>query len=169
MRITAIETVRIAERPNLIWLLVHGEDGLVGLGETFFGAGAVEAQVHDWIAPRVIGQDALAIDRHAADLSGYLGFRSSGVETRALSAFDIALWDLWGKATGQPIAQLLGGFTRDRIKTYNTCAGTDYIKTAKGQRSDNWGLGAGGYDDLNGFLHRADELPCRCWTRALPR
>ncbi|MCC5973951.1 MAG: mandelate racemase/muconate lactonizing enzyme family protein [Rubellimicrobium sp.] len=158
MRIAAIETVRVAERPNLIWVEVTADDGTRGLGETFFGAGAVEAQVHDWIAPRVIGRDALAIDALAADLTGYLGFRSAGVEMRANSAFDIALWDLWGKATGQPIAQLLGGFTRNSIRTYNTCAGTDYIKEEAGQQSANWGLGSAQYDDLNGFLHHADEL-----------
>lgn len=158
MKIAAIETVRVAERPNLIWLLVHSDQGLTGLGETFFGAGAVEAQVHDWIAPRVIGTDALAIDKHAADLMTYVGFRSAGVEMRANSAFDIALWDLWGQATGQPVAQLLGGFTRDSIRTYNTCAGNEYIKGASGQRSDNWGLGSPGQDDLAAFMTRADEL-----------
>jgi L-alanine-DL-glutamate epimerase-like enolase superfamily enzyme len=159
MRIAAIETIRIAERPNLLWLRVHADDGATGLGETFFGAAAVEAHVHEWIAPRVIGRDPLEIDRLAADLTGYLGFRSSGAEMRGNSAFDIALWDLWGKATGQPVAQLLGGFTRRAIRTYNTCAGTDYIRKATGQTTANYGLGAGrGYDDLDAFLHRADEL-----------
>jgi L-alanine-DL-glutamate epimerase-like enolase superfamily enzyme len=159
MRIAAIETIRIAERPNLLWLRVHADDGATGLGETFFGAAAVEAHVHEWIAPRVIGRDPLEIDRLAADLTGYLGFRSSGAEMRGNSAFDIALWDLWGKATGQPVAQLLGGFTRRAIRTYNTCAGTDYIRKATGQTTANYGLGAGrAYDDLDAFLHRADEL-----------
>lgn len=157
MQITALETIRIAERPNLIWLQVHTDEGLVGLGETFFGAGAVEAHVHDSIAPRVIGRDPLQIDKLSADLVGYLGFRSSGAETRANSAFDIALWDIFGKATGQPIAQLLGGFTRTEIRTYNTCAGPEYIKQTSGQVIANHGSG-GDYDDLNGFLHNADEL-----------
>ena len=95
----------------------------------------------------------------SADLVGYLGFRSSGVEVRGNSAFDIALWDIFGKATGQPVAQLLGGFSRQSIRTYNTCAGTEYIKDAKGQTTANYGLGAKqDYDDLNGFLHRAGEL-----------
>ena len=159
MKITGIETIRIEERPNLLWVQVHTDEGLVGLGETFFGARTVEAHVHEWIAPRVIGRDPLQIDRLAADLVGYLGFRSTGAETRGNSAFDIALWDLFGKATGQPIAQLLGGFTRPEIRTYNTCAGTEYIKQATGQTTANYGIGAGrDYDDLNGFLHRADDL-----------
>jgi galactonate dehydratase len=158
VKIAAIETIRIAERPNLLWLEVHTDQGLTGLGETFFGAETVEAHVHEWIAPRVLGRDPLEIDRLAADLVGYLGFRSTGAETRGNSAFDIALWDLFGKATGQPVAQLLGGFTRRSIRTYNTCAGPGYIKEASGQVSGNWGLGAGELDDLDGFLNRADEL-----------
>ena len=159
MKITALETIRITERPNLIWLQVHTDQGLVGLGETFFGASTVEAHVHDYIAPRVIGRDPLEIDKLSADLVGYLGFRSSGAEVRGNSAFDIALWDIFGKATGQPIAQLLGGFTRREIRTYNTCAGSDYVKKTSGQVTSNYGLGQNSdFDDLNGFLHRADEL-----------
>ena len=159
MKITALETIRIAERPNLIWLQVHTDDGISGLGETFFGATTVEAHVHDYIAPRVIGRDPLQIDLLSADLVGYLGFRSSGAEVRGNSAFDIALWDIFGKAMGQPVAQLLGGFTRPAIRTYNTCAGTNYVKKTTGQVTGNYGLGESNeFDDLNGFLNCADEL-----------
>ncbi|MBC2774732.1 mandelate racemase/muconate lactonizing enzyme family protein [Rhizobium sp. AQ_MP] len=161
MKITKLETVRIAERQNLLWILVHTDEGITGLGETFFGAETVEAYIHEYIAPRVIGRDPLQIDLLAADLVGYLGFRSSGAEVRGNSAFDIALWDIFGKATGQPIAQLLGGFSRREIRTYNTCAGTEYIKKATGQTTANYDLSTSAgrdYDDLNGFLLRADEL-----------
>ncbi len=160
MKIRRIETIRIDERPNLLWLLVHTDEGPVGLGETFFGAAAVEAYVHETLAPMVIGRNPLEIDRLSTDLVGYLGFRSSGVEVRGNSAFDIALWDLFGKATGQPVAQLLGGFSREAIRTYNTCAGTDYIRKAAGQKTANYGLSETGveYDDLNAFLTCADDL-----------
>ncbi len=160
MKITSLETIRISERPNLLWLQVGTDEGITGLGETFFGAATVEAHVHEWIAPRVIGRDPLQIDKLATELVGYLGFRSTGAEVRGNSAFDIALWDIFGKAIGQPIAQVLGGFTRDWISTYNTCAGTDYIKKATGQVTANYALSQSGkdYDDLNGFLNRADEL-----------
>jgi L-alanine-DL-glutamate epimerase-like enolase superfamily enzyme len=80
---------------------------------------------------------------------------------RGNSALDIALWDLFGRALGQPLAQLLGGFSRKAIRTYNTCAGTSYMRKATGQTTSNYGTDAAGqteYDDLNGFLHRADEL-----------
>jgi L-alanine-DL-glutamate epimerase-like enolase superfamily enzyme len=77
---------------------------------------------------------------------------------RGNSAIDIALWDLLGKVTGQPIAQLLGGFTRREIRTYNTCAGTAYMQEG-GQTVANYGLGKRNqYADLDAFLHRADDL-----------
>lgn len=161
MKIIKLETIRIDERPNLLWLQVHTDEGVVGLGETFFGAKAVEAYVHETLAPIVIGRDPLEIDRLSADLVPYLGNRSTGVEIRGNSAFDIALWDLFGKVTKQPIAQLLGGFTRRDIRTYNTCAGTEYIKKATGQNTANYDLKsdtASGYDDLNSFMNCADEL-----------
>ena len=112
MKITAIETIRLEEFANLLWLRVHTDEGLVGLGETFFLRETVEAYVHESIAPKLLGRDPLAIDRIAKDLTGYVGFRSTGAEMRGNSALDIALWDLFGKVTGQPIAQLLGGFSR---------------------------------------------------------
>ncbi|MEZ5667859.1 MAG: mandelate racemase/muconate lactonizing enzyme family protein [Alphaproteobacteria bacterium] len=160
MKITALETVRLGEFPNLVWVRVHGEDGLYGLGETFMAAGAVEAYLHEIVAPLVLGEDAFAIDLIARKLVPYIGFRATGVETRAASAVDIALWDLWGKATGQPVVQLLGGRTRPDIRTYNTCAGYRYIRDTRLQKVANWGLGEaeGPYEDLDGFLYRADEL-----------
>lgn len=159
LKIGGIETVRIDEHPNLCWVLVHTEDGLVGLGETFFGAKAVEAYIHETAAPLLLGQDALQIDRISKALTGYLGFASTGVEMRGNSAIDIALWDLFGKFTNQPIAQLLGGFTRPEIRTYNTCAGTRYMQEG-GQSVANYGLSSGGneYADLDAFMNRADDL-----------
>ncbi|HEY7036540.1 MAG TPA: mandelate racemase/muconate lactonizing enzyme family protein [Thermomicrobiales bacterium] len=162
MKVTKLETVRLDEFPNLIWVHVHTDEGLVGLGETFFGAQAVEAFLHETVAPYLIGKDPLQIDRHARALYGYLGYRSSGAETRGNSAIDIALWDLFGKATNQPIYQLLGGLTREKIRIYNTCAGYRYVRSRPAQLVDNWGLPTGAtegpYEDLDAFLHRAGEL-----------
>jgi galactonate dehydratase len=160
MKITKVETLRLAEYPNLTWVRVHTDQGLAGLGETTFAAQAVEAYLHEFVAPRVIGRDPLEIERLTRSLTGYLGFRGSGVETRAVSAFDMALWDLYGKVCGQPLYQVLGGACRDTIRTYNTCAGYGYIRDARQQTSANWGLekAGGPYEDLDGFLNRADEL-----------
>ncbi|MFO1036668.1 MAG: mandelate racemase/muconate lactonizing enzyme family protein [Geminicoccaceae bacterium] len=161
MKITQLDTIRLLEFPNILWVRVWGEDGLYGLGETFMAAESVAAYLHEIVAPRILGEDALAIDRIAQRLYGYLGFRSTGVETRAASAIDIALYDLWGKATNQPVVQLLGGRTRENVRTYNTCAGYKYIRDTRLQKVENWGLGqepGGPYEDLEGFLHRADEV-----------
>jgi galactonate dehydratase len=163
--ITDIETIRIAEFPQLLWVQVHTDQGLTGLGETFFNAGAVEAYIQDDVSQWLIGRDPLAIDAVAQDMVGYLGFRSTGVEMRAASAIDLALWDIFGKAVNQPVVQLLGGWTRDRIRTYNTCAGAQYMRKAETQSTRNWGVSehaaesrVTGFDDLNDFLTRADEL-----------
>ncbi|MDE0951182.1 MAG: mandelate racemase/muconate lactonizing enzyme family protein [Halioglobus sp.] len=162
MKVSKIETLRLKEFANLCWVQVHTDEGVVGLGETFMGAAAVEAYIHETVAPYLLGKDPLQIDRHWRELYGYLGFRSTGVEMRGNSAVDIALWDLWGKATNQPVYQLLGGKCRDSIRTYNTCAGYNYIRTADGQKTGNFGLPAGEalgpYEDLEAFLYRADEL-----------
>jgi galactonate dehydratase len=163
MKITAFETIRLGEFPNLLWLHVHTDEALVGLGETFFGPRAVEAHIHETVAPLLLGKPALQIDRHARTLQNqYLGFSGTGVEMRAASAVDIALWDLFGQAVGQPIYQCLGGLSHERVRVYNTCAGYRYIRSPDGQRADNWGLNpaaaAGPYEDLDAFLHRADEL-----------
>jgi len=160
MKITQLETIRLGEFPNILWVRLHTDEGLVGLGETFMGAQAVEAYLHEWAAQRLLGRDPLAIEARNRDLTGYLGWRGSGVETRGNSAVDIALWDLFGKAANMPVHTALGGKSRDAIRIYNTCAGYQYIRSDANQTSSNWGLGnnAGPYEDLQGFLHHADEL-----------
>lgn len=160
MKITQLETIRLGEFPNILWVRLHTDQGLVGLGETFMGAEAVEAYLHEWAAPRILGKDPLAIEARARDLTGYLGWRGSGVETRGNSALDIALWDLFGQAAGLPLHTALGGRSRDSIRIYNTCAGYQYIRSTANQTSSNWGVGntQGPYEDLQGFLHHADEL-----------
>lgn len=161
MKITALETIRVEEFGNIIFVQLHTDEGLVGLGETFLGPKAVEAYLHETVAPKIIGMDPLQIEQINAKLSGYyLGWRSAGAETRGNSAIDIALWDLFGKAHGKPLCDMLGGRSRDQIRVYNTCAGYKYIRDARAQSVANWHVGAQGgpYEDLDAFLHRADEL-----------
>ena len=163
MKITAIETIRLKGFANSIWVELHTDAGLVGLGETHFSVLPIETWVHEWAAPYLLGQNPLAIDRHSNHfLNFYLGFASTGTEMRGSSAIDIALWDLLGQATNQPICQLLGGASRDQVRTYNTCAGYHYMRADPEQAVSNWGIGAADparpYEDLDAFLHRADEL-----------
>ena len=160
MKITQVETIRLGEFPNILWVHIYTDEGLVGLGETFMGAAAVEAYIHEWAAPKLMGKDPLAIEARGKDIMGYLGWRGSGVETRGNSAIDIALWDIFGKAAGMPVHTALGGKSRDAIRIYNTCAGYQYVRKTANQNTSNWGLGTtqGPYEDLQGFLTRADEV-----------
>lgn len=160
MKISAIETVRVDEFPNVLWVQVYTDDGQKGLGETFFGARAVESYIHETAAPMLLGRNPLEIERISRDLAPYVGFQGAGAEVRGISAIDVALWDIFGQAVDQPVYQLLGGLCREKVRTYNTCAGYRYVRAKPDWGTDNWGLDSteGPYEDLDAFLHRADEL-----------
>jgi L-alanine-DL-glutamate epimerase-like enolase superfamily enzyme len=114
---------------------------VVGLGETFYGAAAVEAIVHDMIAPLLLGKDPEDRTAHARDFFSCANFSGyAGAEMRAWSAVDIALWDLAGKLLERPIYGLLGGRVRESIGIYATCAN------------------AGSHPDQDGFLERPGDL-----------
>ena len=161
MKIIAIETFRLEEFANLLWVRIHTDEGLIGLGETFYGAGAVEAHLHDTLAGRLLGRDPLRIEAIHRDMVNLpMAQSSTGVEYRAASAVDIGLWDLFGKVCGQPVHQMLGGLCRDRQRIYNTCAGYRYVRSANIKPVSNWNLdeAEGPYEDLDAFMHRADAL-----------
>ncbi len=159
-KITALRTLRIAERPNLIWVELETDEGLTGLGESFRGAQAVEAVLHEQVAPWLLGRDARqieAVSRHL--LTPYLGFGSAGAEVRAASAVDIALWDLAGQRHGVPVHEALGGAVRPGIRAYNTCAGYAYNTAGTARRSVGANdASAGPYDDQVAFMRDAGAL-----------
>ena len=129
MRITAIETLRLpaaitvhAGAISWLWVQVHTEGGMVGLGETYPAAATAEAAVHESLAPVLLGQDARDITRLWQGMFQAVSYHGwAGAEMRAISAVDLALWDLAGKVADLPVYRLLGGRTRERIRTYNTC------------------------------------------------
>lgn len=124
MKITAIESLRWAEYPRLMVVRVHTDAGLVGLGETVDKIPGANGALHGTIAPLLLGQDPLDIEglwRFVMDNIMYHGY--AGAELRALSAVEVALWDIMGKHYHAPVYHLLGGKTRSRIPTYNTCIG----------------------------------------------
>ena len=161
MKITSIETLRAAEFANVLWVRVHTDAGIIGLGETFYGAGAVEAHIHDTLAVRLLGKSPLQIEAlHRDMLNLPMAQSSTGVEYRAASAVDIALWDIFGKLCKQPVHQMLGGLCREKQRIYNTCAGYKYVRSNNIRPVSNWNVGdaEGPYEDLDGFMNRADEL-----------
>ena len=123
MKITQIETIQVAEFSRITWVQIHTDAGYTGLGETFFGPRAVTGAIHEIFSPMLIGQNPLDIERHWRDMFDMANaFGYAGAEARAISALDIALWDIAGQVAGLPIYNLLGGACRDRIPVYNTCA-----------------------------------------------
>lgn len=158
-KVTAVRTLRMADRPSLIWLELETSDGLVGLGETFRGAVSVETFLHEELAPWLLGRDARhmeGISRHL--LTPYVGYNSSGVEVRAASAVDIALWDLAGQRQGVPIYQALGGGARLSVPVYNTCAGYAFNTTGKRRDIGAADQAEGPYDDQVAFMRDAGTL-----------
>ncbi|TQK17648.1 L-alanine-DL-glutamate epimerase-like enolase superfamily enzyme [Microbacterium sp. SLBN-154] len=159
--IVAIETIRTALQSNVVWVVLTSEDGHRGLGETFYGASAVEEYVHAQVAPVLLNEPMPSPQRVARVLSGYVGYAGSGVEVRGNSAIDIALWDLEARRASRPLRSLLGGPFRDAVQVYNTCAGNRYVSVESRQSSSNWGLPQAGedrYEDLWRFLNEPGAL-----------
>lgn len=122
MKVTAVETVYWKGlHPPFIMVRVHTDAGIIGLGQT---ADYRTAPVlHDLAARHLLGRDPLQIERVWCDLFTFARYHGyAGAELRAISALDIALWDILGQHLGAPIWQLLGGKVRDGIRVYNTCS-----------------------------------------------
>src|SRR4051812_50196941 len=95
----------------------------------------------------LLGHDPLAIELHWRRLYEVIAHTvGKGAELRGLSAIDVCLWDLLAQAAGMPVWQVLGGAVRDRIKTYNTCGGPSYGRSAKGGAGDGTD-GTGGEEE----------------------
>ncbi|MBN1830000.1 MAG: galactonate dehydratase [Deltaproteobacteria bacterium] len=115
MKITDVETIFIDE---YLFVKVHTDQGITGLGES--GAWAhleSSAAAVQKFKTYLIGQDPLRIEHHWQYLYRWTHFRGTAI-MGALSAIDIALWDIAGKYFGVPVYQLLGGKTRDKVRTY---------------------------------------------------
>jgi L-alanine-DL-glutamate epimerase-like enolase superfamily enzyme len=132
MKIREIEAFQVAWAPEdrpaqrSAWVRVHTDDGLIGIGEASpmqGGLASLGIVAHD-LAPALIGQDpldhAVLQDRL---LHRFVKLGPEGALTGALAAIDIALWDLKGKALGQPIYKLLGGAWNTSLPFYASIGG----------------------------------------------
>lgn len=133
MKITKLETIFV--KPRWLFLKVHTDAGIVGLGEPIVEGRAqtVATAVHE-IGRYLIGQDPRRIEHHWQAIYRGQFYRGGPVLTSALSGIEQALWDILGKSLGVPVYQLLGGRTRDKIRMYGWLHGEtygDYIESAK--------------------------------------
>ena len=145
LKITAVETLIPDDiMPGLILLRIHTDAGTVGHGETYYVPHAVAAVIHDWLARRLLGSDPLSIEHHWRFFYERMSaFGSRGAEMRALSAVDLALWDLLGQASGRPVWQLLGGKAREAVRVYNSCGGPTYGRRPPGAPAEQGWPGHG--------------------------
>ncbi len=141
MRITKIESLTFGELPRLLIVRVHTDAGIVGLGETYDKVPGARGALHGTLAPILLGNDPRDIQRlwrFCFDTILYHGF--AGAELRALSAVEIALWDILGKWLDAPVYRLLGGAVRQTISTYNTCIGHPPLDDHRRWQEDAGGL-----------------------------
>jgi L-rhamnonate dehydratase len=106
--------------------VVEAEDGTVGFAVGQHGR-PVAAVIEDYLGPRLIGEDALATEK-CYDMAVRMcaPFGAAGLASYAISAIDLALWDLKGKLLGQPVYALLGGPVRDELDCYATGGDADW-------------------------------------------
>lgn len=99
-------------------IAVHTDEGLVGLGSVFTNDALVRAALAV-LEPLYRGENALEPERVSEKLHQHMFWLGrGGAITHTISGIDIALWDLLGKAAGQPVGRLLGGRYRDRVQPY---------------------------------------------------
>ncbi len=109
------------EEDNLHSLVeVITDEGVVGLGSVYTSAKLVEGAL-GILRPMLIGESAIEPVRVCENLHQSTFWQGRGGSiTHAISGIDIALWDIFGKVTGQPISRLLGGRYRDKVKPYGS-------------------------------------------------
>jgi galactonate dehydratase len=120
MKITDIKTYLVGNPwKNWLFVWVETDHGLHGIGEGTLGhlSRTVETAVHEF-KPFVIGLDPFRIETLVGRLTRDIFADGAQIKMCAISAIEIACWDIVGKAVGQPIYNLLGGLCRDRVRAY---------------------------------------------------
>ncbi len=155
MKITGIETIFV---DRYLFVQVHTDEGITGLGESgAWGYLEPSAAVVDKWKDYLIGQDPLRIEHHWQYLYRWSHFRGAAI-MGALSAIDIALWDIAGKHFGVPCYQLLGGKCRDKARVYYHVFGRTKEELIAGcVEAKEMGFTAVGH--LTPFLDEPHEVP----------
>jgi galactonate dehydratase len=134
MRITRLETFLV--KPRWLFLKVHTDEGIVGLGEPILEGRAhtCAAAVHE-LEPYLLGKDPRRIVHHWQAMYRHAFYRGGPILTSALSGVEQALWDIAGKASGLPVYAMLGGPTRERIRMYAGAGGATPEEAAASARA----------------------------------
>ena len=129
LRITDLRVAEITGAPfNSVLIKIFTNQGLVGLGEVRDGASATYALM---LKSRLLGENPCEVDRLFRRIKQFGGHGRQG---GGVSAVEIALWDLAGKAYGVPVYQMLGGRFRDRVRCYCDTEADRPSGTAMGMR-----------------------------------
>ena len=132
LRITKLETLLV--KPRWLFLKVHTDEGLVGLGEPVTEGRALTcAAAVKEIEPYLVGKDPRHVVHHWQAIYRHAFYRGGPILTSALSGIDQALWDIKGKALGVPVYELLGGPTRDRVRVYAHARTIDAVRQQRAQ------------------------------------
>lgn len=158
MKINEIRAINFAYAPNITFLEIETDSGIVGLGETYYTPHSVSTYMEEVLAPMLMESDPLQIEsfwRRAYDGSHVYG--NKGLEMRCLSAVDVALWDIFGQHVNQPIWQLLGGTSHpEGVPVYNTCASAGYAQGTPGIKRHNGVNISGQYQDFEAWQPDGD-------------
>lgn len=130
-------------RVSMVLVEIETVDGVTGYGECLgrFGARAYASLINEVLAPRLLGQSAFDIRRLWQHMRMALSGRAGGVLVECIAGVDIALWDLVGKALGQPVHRLLGGVGRPLVDCY--ASSINWASVAQMQDQARFVLGLG--------------------------
>jgi len=132
VKITKLETFLV--KPRWLFLKVHTNVGVVGLGEPITEGRALTcATAVKEIEPYLVGKDPRAAVHHWQAIYRHAFYRGGPILTSALSGIDQALWDIKGKLLGVPVYELLGGPTRQRIRVYAHAGTPELVRERKAQ------------------------------------
>ena len=105
--------------PSLLVLQVETDEGIAGVSSTGYAAASAYSYIENVLAPLIVGEDPFRTEWLWEKMFRQsIAWAREGISSSAISLIDVALWDLKGKALNQPVYNLLGGKTRDRIRAY---------------------------------------------------